>query len=77
LVIAKVLKTTPACGVAALGAVPLRSSDPETWLIVENAVTPGFVVWGVWKAVPQRRDYAILLTCTDSLHCFSDANPGR
>jgi len=64
-------------GVAALCAVPLTSSDPEAWLIVGNGVIPGFVMWGAWKIVPQRRDYAILLTCTDSLHCFSDANPGR
>src|SRR5437879_4699122 len=29
-------------GVAALCAVPLTSSDPETWLIVGNGVIPGF-----------------------------------
>ena len=64
-------------GVAALCAVPLTSSDPETWLIVGNGVIPGFILFGAWKAVPQRRDYAILMTCPDSLHCFLDTNPGR
>jgi hypothetical protein len=34
-------------------------------------------MWGAWETVPERRDYAILMTCPDSLHCFSDANPGR
>jgi hypothetical protein len=61
-------------GVAALCAVPLTSSDPETWLIVGNGVFPGFVMWGAWKIVPERRDYAILLTCPDRLHCFSEAD---
>jgi hypothetical protein len=60
--------------VAALSAIPLTNSDPESRLILANSVVPGFVVYGAWKAVPQRRDYLILLTCPDSLHCFSDAN---
>jgi hypothetical protein len=61
-------------GVAALTAIPLTSSDPESWLLVANGVVPASIVYGAWKAVPRRRDFAILLTCTDSLHCFSDAD---
>ena len=61
-------------GVAALCAVPLTNSDPETWLIVENGVVPTFIMYAAWKVVPRRRDYAILMTCPDSLHCFSDTD---
>jgi len=57
-------------GVAALAAIPLRSSDPESWLILANGVVPGFVAYAGWNAVSLRRDYVILLICPDSLHCF-------
>ena len=32
-------------GVAALAAVPLTSSDPESWLVF-NPVIPGFIMFG-------------------------------
>ncbi|MBV9038108.1 MAG: hypothetical protein JO182_26710 [Acidobacteriaceae bacterium] len=60
--------------IAALCAIPLNSSDPESWLIVTNLVVPGFVAYGASQAIPKRHDYLIFLTCPDRLHCFSDAN---
>ena len=71
-ILAKVLLGSAA--VAALTAVPLTSSDPESWLIVSNGVLPGFVVYGAWNAVLGRRDYLIFLNCSDRQHCFSDRN---
>lgn len=61
-------------GVAALCAIPLNSSDPESWLLIGNPVIPGFVVYGAWRAVPKRHDYLIFLTCPDRLTCFSGAS---
>jgi len=57
-------------GVAALAAIPLTSSDPETWLLLGNGVLPGGIMYGAWKLVPERRDYALLLTCPDGRRCF-------
>jgi hypothetical protein len=61
-------------GVAALATIPLHSSDRESWLLLANGVLPGFIVYGAWKAVPNRRDYLVFMTCPDRFHCFSDAN---
>lgn len=61
-------------GVAALCAIPLNSSDPESWLLIGNPVIPGFVVYGAWQGIPKRHDYLIFLTCPDRLHCFSSTN---
>jgi hypothetical protein len=61
-------------GVAALTVIPLNSSDSESWLVLANGVIPGFIVYGAWKAVPNRRDYLVFITCPDRFHCFSDAN---
>ncbi|MBV9082974.1 MAG: hypothetical protein JOZ62_09875 [Acidobacteriaceae bacterium] len=59
-------------GVGALCAVPLTSSDPETWLLVGNYAIPALVVEKIWNAVPDREDYVLMLTCTDPLLCFAE-----
>jgi hypothetical protein len=60
-----------AAGVAALAVFPLTSPDPESWLVLENGVVPGFVMFGAWRAVPQRQDYLLLMACPDSRQCFA------
>lgn len=60
-----------AAGVGVLALYPLSSSDPESLLILGNAVIPAMVMFGAWKAVPKRLDYLVIVTCSDRRHCVS------
>lgn len=68
-------------GVAALAAVPLTSSDPESLLILTNPVIPAAVFYAGWRTVPKRLDYLLIMTCPDRHHCVSSspvpAEPAR
>lgn len=57
-------------GLAVLSAVPLTSSDPETWFLIANPVTPAFSAFLGRKAMPARRDYFVLLNCPDPASCL-------
>ena len=57
-------------GIAALSAIPLATGEPENWAYVANLYVPALVVSGAWLAVPERRDYLVILSCTDSSQCF-------
>lgn len=61
--------------VAALAAIPLTSSDPESWLLLGNVVIPAFAAVAAWKVVPNGRQYALLILCPDRFHCFSSPHP--
>lgn len=62
-------------GVAALAAIPLTSSDPESLLILGNFAGPAMVLYGAWRAIPRRLDYLVMMTCPDRQHCLSASDP--
>lgn len=68
----KVLAGMGAAG--ALAIIPATSSDPERWLVMSNAVLPAMAAFGAYRAVPNARQYVLILTCPDRFHCFSQTD---
>jgi hypothetical protein len=67
------LKIAAALGaIAAVAAIPLTSSDPESLLIIANPVIPGLAGLAGWSVVPAGKRHVLLITCPDRFHCFSD-----
>ena len=69
-VMAKVLVVTSS--LFALSAVAFL--NPVSAFLLANPVMEFLIGYLAWEAVPQRIDYIIRMTCSESLHCFSDAN---
>jgi hypothetical protein len=67
---------------AALAAIPLTSSDPESLLVLGNYAIPAMAGFAGWSVIPNAKRYVVLITCPDRFHCFADpatqsGNPAR